>query len=218
MTNRPKSPKQRKADDKNQRKKAAASEGVDAGLPEKVSLRTPASAPVLAKAAPAVAKSAPAVAKVAPAAPAVAKVAPASPAAAKSAPAAPPVAKVAPVLAKPAPAARVSSKHSEPGPEAAATAIEWPFEAAGQGALAVNRKLMDIAQANFNSSLDLAKSLAAAKTPLEMLRLQMSYWHERMGALASQAEELRALSAEVVANASEPIRAQMRRSLLARAA
>jgi hypothetical protein len=45
-----------------------------------------------------------------------------------------------------------------------------------------------------------------------MVDLQMTYWQERISVLASQAEELRALSAELVASASEPIKAQVRRS------
>jgi hypothetical protein len=45
-------------------------------------------------------------------------------------------------------------------------------DAAGQGAVALNRKFMDIAQGNINSSFDLAKSLAGAKNLAEALELQ----------------------------------------------
>jgi hypothetical protein len=45
--------------------------------------------------------------------------------------------------------------------------------------------------------------------------LQMSYWDERLKVLASQAEELRALSADLVAKANEPIREHIRRAQLA---
>ena len=68
------------------------------------------------------------------------------------------------------------------------------------------------------SGLDLAKDLANAKSPLEFARLQMMFWDERMKALAAQAEELRALSAELVAKANEPIREHVRRSLNGKAA
>ncbi|MGC1179416.1 MAG: phasin family protein [Methyloceanibacter sp.] len=123
-----------------------------------------------------------------------------------------------PVLEQAAPAAQAVSAASELELAGAAESIEGSLKAARQSAIAVNRKLLDIAQANVHSSLDLAKGLAGAKTPIEIMRLQMHYWHERMGTLARQSEELRALSAELVGNAAEPIRAQMRRSLLARAA
>jgi hypothetical protein len=65
---------------------------------------------------------------------------------------------------------------------------------AGQGALAVNRKLVEMAQANMQASLDFAMRLATVKTPMELMSLQMSYWQERMGSFARQAEELRELA------------------------
>ena len=103
----------------------------------------------------------------------------------------------------------------QPSRDEGAPAIEWPFEAAGQSALAMNRKLIEIAQANVTSSFDFARNLAGAKSPVEMMQLQMCYWQERISALASQAEELRALSAELVASASAPIKAHMRWTLAA---
>jgi len=96
--------------------------------------------------------------------------------------------------------------------------MERSLKAAGQGTVAVNRKLIDFAQANVSSSLDLARSLACARTPMQIVHLQVTYWDERMKVLASQAEELRALSADIVAQANEPIREHMRRSLKAGAA
>jgi hypothetical protein len=38
----------------------------------------------------------------------------------------------------------------------------------------------------------------------------MNYWDERLKALVSQAQELRALSADLVAKTNEPIREHMR--------
>jgi len=90
--------------------------------------------------------------------------------------------------------------------------FEGSFKAAGQGTVEVNRKLMDFTRANVSSGFDFAMSLAAAASPVHIMQLQMSYWDERMKVLASQAEELRALSAELVAKANEPIREQMRRA------
>jgi hypothetical protein len=47
--------------------------------------------------------------------------------------------------------------------EASIVTFERTFDAAGQGAVAFNRKIIDIAQRNVNSGFDLAKSLAGAK-------------------------------------------------------
>jgi hypothetical protein len=90
--------------------------------------------------------------------------------------------------------------------------MERSLKAAGQSTVAVNRKLIDIARANMASGLDLALDLATAKNPIEMARVQMAFWDERMKTLAAQAQELRALSAELVAEASESIREHVKRS------
>ena len=87
--------------------------------------------------------------------------------------------------------------------------FERSFKAAAQGAIAVNQKLIDFARANMQSGFDFAMSLATASSPMQMMQLQVSYWDERMKVLASQAEELRVLSADLTAKTSEPIRQHM---------
>ena len=47
--------------------------------------------------------------------------------------------------------------------DASVTTFERSFDAAGQGATAFNRKIVDIARRNVDTSFDLAKSLASAK-------------------------------------------------------
>ena len=96
--------------------------------------------------------------------------------------------------------------------ESAVDTIEKTLKAALPVARKVNHKLVDIAQTNMNSGLELARDLAGAKSPMEAMRLGMTYWHEHMGVFEAQAQELRTLSAEFVATASEPIRAQIRRA------
>jgi hypothetical protein len=122
----------------------------------------------------------------------------------------------APPAARPAPAApRVVAKEAETKKPLESAppllgnpldTIERSFKAAGQGAIAVNQKLMDFARANVQSGFDFAMSLATASSPMQMMQLQFSYWDQRMKVLASQAEELRALSADLMAKTSEPIR------------
>lgn len=94
---------------------------------------------------------------------------------------------------------------------AAFESIERSFKAAGLGTVAVNRKIIDIARTNIASSFDLARELAGARTPLEAARLNMAFFDERMRALAAQAQELRALQAELVTKASAPLREHMLR-------
>jgi hypothetical protein len=169
--------------------------------------------------------SAPAAAKPAAAAPAANP----APVAAKRAPVtvkpAPVAAKPAPVAAKPVPVAAKAT--AAPRKAAAAEAAELPqhllgsavetiersVNAAGQGSVAVNCKLLDFARANVMSGLDHVRDLATARTPLRVMRLQMEYWHDCLETLAKQAQELRALQADLIAGASEPLRRQIRGAL-----
>jgi phasin len=96
--------------------------------------------------------------------------------------------------------------------EAVLESWERSFDAAGQGAVALNRKFIDIAQRNINSGFDLAKTMAEAKNLAEILELQGNFWRKQFGAMTTQAEEIRSLSTKVTANAAEPIKRQMERS------
>ena len=95
--------------------------------------------------------------------------------------------------------------------DASLTTFERSFDAAGQGAAAFNRKIIDIAQRNVNSVFDLAKSLAGAKNLTDIVELQAAYWRKQFDALTAQAEEVRTLSTKVAADAAEHIKAQMAR-------
>jgi phasin len=95
--------------------------------------------------------------------------------------------------------------------DASLTTFERSFEAAGQGAAAFNRKIVDIARRNVDASFDLATSLAGAKDLADMVELQSAFWREQFGVLTAQAEEVHALSTKVTANAAEPIKSQVAR-------
>ena len=95
--------------------------------------------------------------------------------------------------------------------EAALQSWERSFDAVGQGAVALNSKVIDIAQRNINSGFDLAKSLAGAKNLAEAMELQGAYWRKQLDALAAQAEEVRTLSTQVTADAARPIKEQVMR-------
>jgi hypothetical protein len=95
--------------------------------------------------------------------------------------------------------------------DGAVDTLEKSLKAAMPAAVAVNRKLVDIAQTNMNSSFELARDLAGVRTPMEALRLHLNYWQGNAGVFQSQAQELRRLSAELFTTANEPIRAHMRR-------
>ena len=97
--------------------------------------------------------------------------------------------------------------------DASVATFERTFDAAGQGAVAFNRKIIDIAQRNVNSGFDLAKSLAGAKNLSEMVEVQAAYWQKLLGTLKSQAEEVRTLSTKLAAATGEPLKEQVKRGV-----
>lgn len=96
--------------------------------------------------------------------------------------------------------------------EEAIDSLERSFDAAGQGATAFNRKLIDLAQRNLNSAFDLAKSLASAKNLAEIVELQSAFIRHQFDVFANQAGEIRALSSKIAADTAEPIKNQVARS------
>jgi phasin len=90
--------------------------------------------------------------------------------------------------------------------DASVATLERTFDAAGQGAVAFNRKIIDIAHRNVNSGFDLAKSLAGTKNLSEMVEVQAAYWQKLLNTLTSQAEEVRALATKMAAAAGEPLK------------
>ena len=100
--------------------------------------------------------------------------------------------------------------------DASVATFEKSFDAAGQGAAAFNRKIIDIARRNLDASFDLAKSLAGAKNLTDMVELQTAFWRKQFSTLTAQAEEVRALSTKVTADATEALKEHMARSAKAR--
>ena len=90
---------------------------------------------------------------------------------------------------------------------------EKSFDAAGQGAAALNRKVIDITQRNINSGFEFAKSLAGTKTLAEAMELQATFWRKQLGVFGAQAEEVRTLSTRVTSDVAEPIKAQVTRGM-----
>lgn len=94
--------------------------------------------------------------------------------------------------------------------EDGAASFQQAFDAAQKGAVAVNAKLIEMAQEAMNANLEYARDLAGATNPMQALKLQMKHWQETIESFTAQAEELRKLTAELVAATSEPIRAHLR--------
>jgi len=55
------------------------------------------------------------------------------------------------------------------------------FGAAGQGAAALNRRFVDLAERNINTGFDLATGLAGARNLAEVMELHSAYWRKLFG-------------------------------------
>jgi hypothetical protein len=75
--------------------------------------------------------------------------------------------------------------------EAAVQTLEKSFDAAGQGAVALRRRIFNIAEKNLNLGFDLAKSLAGARNLSEIVELQAAYWRKQFDAITTPSEEVR---------------------------
>ena len=67
-------------------------------------------------------------------------------------------------------------------------ALEKSFDAAGEGAAALRRNIIDITHGNLNLGFELAKSLAGARTLYEIVELQTAYWRKQFDVI-TQADE-----------------------------
>lgn len=77
------------------------------------------------------------------------------------------------------------------------------LQASVPAAIAMNTKLADMAHANMSAGIELARGLASAKTPMDAMRLGVSYWFSHMSTVQTQARELQGLSAAWVKTASQ---------------
>jgi len=107
---------------------------------------------------------------------------------------------------------REAYERSKDALEAALETVDRSYDALGQGAPALNRKIIEIAQRNISSGFDLAKSLATAKTLAEIVELRATYWRKQFTVLAAQAEEVRALYAKAAEEMTRPVKEHVMRT------
>jgi len=97
--------------------------------------------------------------------------------------------------------------------EDAVGVMEKSIDQAGQGAVAWNRKVIDLAQTNLNTGFDYAKDLAGAKNVAELMELQTTFARKQFEALAAQAEEVRTLATKIATDTTTPIKDHVSRSI-----
>ena len=96
--------------------------------------------------------------------------------------------------------------------EDAIDALESTLDRAGQGTAELNRKVIDIAQSNFNSGFDLAKEMAGVETLPQLVEIQTAFMRRQFDRLNAQAGEIRALATKITNETSEPVKSHLTRS------
>lgn len=93
--------------------------------------------------------------------------------------------------------------------------LEASLDKAGTGVTEMNRKVIDITQANLNAGFELARSLAEAKDMTQVIEIQSAYARRQFELLALQAEEVRDLAAKVSNETVEPFKSHFSRTIKA---
>lgn len=96
---------------------------------------------------------------------------------------------------------REAYEHSKIALQSVLESWNKSFGAAGQGTMALNSKIIDIAERNIDNNFDFAMSLCRAKNLAEVMELQAAYLRKQFGQLRSQAEEVRLLSTKAYVGA-----------------
>ena len=73
-------------------------------------------------------------------------------------------------------------EHSKGTLQAILESRQKTFGTAGQGAIALNRRTIDIADRNMHDTLNLAANLAGARNLTEGLKVQAAYWRKQFAA------------------------------------
>lgn len=97
--------------------------------------------------------------------------------------------------------------------EQAVEALEQSIDQAGQGAAALNRKVIGLTQTNLNTGFDLAREMAGAKTIAGIMELQASFARKQFSALTAQAEEIRNLASKIATDTASPIKDHVSQSI-----
>jgi phasin len=99
----------------------------------------------------------------------------------------------------------------------AANAFELSFSAARDGALAINAKALEALRTNTEANFDFVKASLAVKSASDLFALQSEFARKQIEVLTGQVKDIAALTQKTVAEAVEPLKEQIAKSLKAAA-
>jgi phasin len=94
-----------------------------------------------------------------------------------------------------------------------ANAFEVSFAAAKDGALAINAKAFETLRANADANFDFLKAVFGAKSLSDLITLQTEFARKQVETMTSQTKDFGALTQRAMADAVEPIKKQVAKSL-----
>jgi phasin len=89
--------------------------------------------------------------------------------------------------------------------ERSTQAFEQSYSTTVENVRDYNLKMMDIAQANVEAVFEVARQLATAKTPADIIELWTSHARKQFEMLSEQTKELTALGQKLAGESVEPI-------------
>jgi phasin len=94
-----------------------------------------------------------------------------------------------------------------------ASAFEMSFAAAKDGALSINTKAFEALRVNADANFDFLKAVFAVKSLPDLITLQTEFARKQVETITSQSKDFGALAQKALADAVEPIKEQVARSL-----
>jgi phasin len=91
--------------------------------------------------------------------------------------------------------------------------LEDSYATAAKGATAFNTKALEALRANVNAAFDYTGALFASKTLAEAVELSSAHVRSQFEALTAQAKDLTTVAQQVAAEAAEPIKAGVSKSM-----
>jgi phasin len=96
-------------------------------------------------------------------------------------------------------------ERGKPAAEQSADAIEKSYSTAVENMREYNRKMIDMAHTNAEVAFDLARQLATAKGPSDIMELLALHARKQFEMLSEQTRELAALGQKMAGKSAEPI-------------
>jgi phasin len=95
----------------------------------------------------------------------------------------------------------------------AVNALEQSFTAAKDGVIAINAKALEALRANADANFEFVKASFAVKSLADLVALQSEFTRKQVDAVTGQAKDIGALTQKAMAEAIEPLKDQMAKTL-----